>query len=345
MCSTLRGRSSAACHGPGITLSCPKLTISPNVSDQHVHDGHNLHDYLTYAAAWHSGAAHGLNLLPIFQHLEQDFVSLITSLPEFLEPYQSVNADGATVRRYAIINPDNQAQIDTHAVAAKTSSLVFSPTASKQPKPSDSSQNATRQAATARPQSHHAATHRPPAEGTALDDATIPTGIQTALTYMQRRHGSRLTIHAPVPASQNTPHSDTTQSTTATGPTSGLCCTFALTMQPTDPAWDAKEFGSLKLQGHLSGDYPEPASYGISVDAQQNCLSDSAGSIVNQLIAAEGRQHAGSPSALQQLLRFVDNRYCHALNHCCGMHCPPFELMFWSCNLDVHCQVSDTGQS
>ena len=133
--------------------------------------------------------------------------------------------------------------------------------------------------------------------------------IRTALTYMQRRYGSGLTILTPAPASQDSPRSETTQSTLAAGSTAIVGCTFALTMQPTDPAWDTKELGSLKLQGHLNGDYPKPESYGMSVDAQQNCLSDSAGSIVNQLVAAEGRRHAGRPSALQQLLRFLDNRY------------------------------------
>lgn len=264
-----------------------------------------------YAAVWLSGAAHHLNLLPIFQHLEQDFVSLITSLPEFLEPYQSINADGATVRRYAIVNPDNQVQIDTHAAAAaaQTDSRMFSSAASKQPKQHDSSQSAARQAAAARPQSHHADTHGSPAERTALGDATMSAGIKTALTYMQRRYGSGLTILTPAPASQNSPRSETTQSTRPdTGSTASVGCTFALTMQPTDPAWDAKELASLKLRGHLNGDYPKPGSYAMSVDAQQNCLSDSAGSIVNQLVAAEGRRHAGRPTALQQLLRFVDNR-------------------------------------
>ncbi len=39
-------------------------------------------------------------------------------MPEFLEPYQSVNTDGATVRRYALVNPDNQVQIDSQAMKA-----------------------------------------------------------------------------------------------------------------------------------------------------------------------------------------------------------------------------------
>lgn len=136
----------------------------------------------------------------------------------------------------------------------------------------------------------------------------MPAGIKTALTYMQRRYGSGLTIHPPAPVSQTSPQSETTESAASKKSPASLCCTFALTIQPTDPAWNAKELGSLKLQGYLTGGYPKPESYSISVNGQQNCLSDNAGSIVNQLVAAEGRQHAGRPGALQQLLRFVDNR-------------------------------------
>ena len=292
---------------------------------QHVHDWHDLHDY-RYAAEWCTGVCNDLNLLPVFQHLEQDFVSLLTCLPELLEPYQSVNADGATVRRYAIINPDNWVQIDTHAAAAKTDSQVPSSAASRQPKQSDFSQSAASKAAAARPQSHRTVTHSPPLQGIAVGDATVPAGINTALTYMQRRYGSGLIISAPSPASQTSSNSETTQSPLASGSAASLGCTFALTIQPTDPAWDAKELGSLKLQGHLSGDYPKPGSYGISLDGQQHHLSDSAGSIVNQLVAAEGRRHAGRSGALQQLLRFVDNRYCHALNCCCDVPSSPSEF-------------------
>lgn len=247
-----------------------------------------------------------MSLLPIFQHFEQNFVALITSLPEVLEPYQSVNADGATVRRYAILNSDNQVHMDTHAGAKQTHSQASTLAASKPPKESDSTQSAARQTAPTGQQSYSRDIHSTMSDTTAVTDAA-PAGVKTALTYMQRRYGLGLTIQPPAPASQTSPQSAIESAVTAKSPAS-LCCTFVLTIQPTDPAWDAKELGSLKLHGYLTGDYPKLESYSISVDAQQNCLSDNAGSIVNQLVAAEGRQHAGRPGALQQLLRFVDNR-------------------------------------
>lgn len=198
--------------------------------------------------------------------------------------------------------------MDTHAAAKKTHSQASSSAASKPRRQIDSAQSAAQQAAPTGQQSHSRETHSTTPDSTAVTDA-MPAGVKTALTYMQRRYGLGLTIHPPAPASQTSPQSETTQSAATTKSPASLCCTFALTIQPTDPAWDAKQLGSLKLQGHLTGDYPKSESYSITVDAQQNCLSDKAGSIVNQLVVAEGRQHAGRPGALQQLLRFVDNRY------------------------------------
>ncbi|KAL3135703.1 hypothetical protein ABBQ38_006174 [Trebouxia sp. C0009 RCD-2024] len=240
-----------------------------------------------------AGVAHSLHLMPLFQHLERDFVSLITCLPEFLEPYQSVNAGGATVRRYAIINPDNQVHIDTHAAPAKTHSQT--PPAASTHKPDEP---ATRAAAPATSRSHITDAHSMPPNTTAVSNA-MPAGMKAALTYMQRRYGAGLTIHDPAPASTALPDAKAIASPG---------CTFSLTMQPTDPAWDAKELHRLQLQGQLTREYPKQDSYSICVDSQQNSISASAGGIVNQLIAAEARRHAGRPGALQQLLRFVDNR-------------------------------------
>lgn len=245
------------------------------------------------AATSGTGATHGLNLIPIFQHLEEHFVSLITCLPEFLEPYQSVNADGATVRRYAIINPDNQVHIDTRAAPAKANSQVSSfASMLKQ------SQPAARPAPSAKPHSHNTDTQSLAPNSSAVSNA-MPAGMKAAVTYMQRRYGAGLTIHEPAPIPETLPDAEAAAS---------IACTFSLTLQPTDPAWDAKELHSLQLQGQLNRSYPRQDSYSLLVDPQQNSISPSAGSVVNQLIAAEGGRHSGRPGALQQLLRFVDNR-------------------------------------
>ena len=243
-----------------------------------------------------TGTTSDLNLAYILQDLQQHFVTLITSLPEFLEPYQSVNADGATLRRFAIVDPDNQVQIDSHV---KSGSQASHPPA----KANQHHSSQPTRALPARPSISNKTSSRQPAGSTAPSNATH-AGIQSALTYMQRRYGSGLTIHNPP--------SDPSHPLSAADPpqlvASQKGCTFALSMQPTDPAWDAKELKSLALQGHLSADYPDQGTYSLALDANQGHISSSAASIVNQLIAAEGRAHLGRPNALQQLLRFVENR-------------------------------------
>ncbi len=44
----------------------------------------------------------------MFDAAQRDFVSLISYIPELVEPYEGTNADGATVRRFAIVNADQE---------------------------------------------------------------------------------------------------------------------------------------------------------------------------------------------------------------------------------------------
>lgn len=268
----------------------------------------------------------------MFQYLQQNFLSLITSMPEFLEPYQSVNADGATVRRYAIVNPDNQVQIDVHATGAAPKATRNTETKPHQRKKSQACEksaaaachDSVSQASTATAGDNKASGHvhvdstsagvlhtqqagSVRVEDSASNTATValPAGIRSAVTYMQRRYSDGLTVLIPYQTSDtDAAQSPGEQSQSAANPV----CTFLLTMQPTDPAWDAKQLQSLKLQGHMGALYPQQGSYGLQLDPQQQQLLGNASSIVDQLIAGEGRQHAGRPGAMQQLLRFVDNR-------------------------------------
>ena len=50
----------------------------------------------------------GFGLASIFDAAAANYVSLLSSLPELVEAYQSTDTAGATVRRYAIINDDQQ---------------------------------------------------------------------------------------------------------------------------------------------------------------------------------------------------------------------------------------------
>lgn len=70
-----------------------------------------LHGVWAAAAAGRSGggAVHGsqtdpLGLHAVLRHAEQQFVQLITSCPQFVEAYEGVDSNGATQRRYAIVD-------------------------------------------------------------------------------------------------------------------------------------------------------------------------------------------------------------------------------------------------
>jgi hypothetical protein len=60
------------------------------------------------AFQWRSGGGEALELGRLLMPCATAFVSLITSLPELVEPYEGVNDAGATLRRFAIINTDTQ---------------------------------------------------------------------------------------------------------------------------------------------------------------------------------------------------------------------------------------------
>lgn len=268
-----------------------------------------------------AGGPSSLQLDVIFRHLQQSFVPLITSMPELLEPYQSVNSDGATVRRYAIINPDNQVQINTH-LASNAPNIAAQPagkshqqkqlrtttspgSAVSQTDASSDNTNSTANAVSTASSSvsqgelhdrnHSSATAS--ASSSAL--AELPASIRSAVTYMQRRFGSSLSIQVSDAKDARSPDEASAAHDV---------CTFQLTLQPTDPAWDAKQLQNLRLQGRMSGQYPQQGCYSLQLHEQQQHISESASSVVNQLIAGEARQHVGRPGALQQLLRFIDNR-------------------------------------
>ena len=61
-------------------------------------------------AAAGDGAAGGFGLTALLDAASRDFVALVTSIPELVEAYEGADAAGATVRRYAIVNEDQQVE-------------------------------------------------------------------------------------------------------------------------------------------------------------------------------------------------------------------------------------------
>ena len=250
-------------------------------------------------------------------------------MPEFLEPYQSVNTDGATVRRYALVNPDNEVQIDSQAMQApprasakvkqqqqqlqtaaqasecQPASGIIRAAASQDSIATTTSRKATSNAAAGIQTSHTPTGSRTAASASRLSTDAFSAGIKSAVTYMQRRYSTGLTmIPSPTSCSSADAYADPELPET----TAQAVCAFELTMQPTDPAWDAKELQSLKLHGCMDAEYPKVGSFRLQLHPEQQFITKSACSIMDQLIAGEGRQHAGRPGAMQQLVRFVDNR-------------------------------------
>ena len=76
---------------------------------------------------------------------------------------------------------------------------------------------------------------------------------------------------------------------------------FLLDLEPTDPEWDARQQGSLLLQGLLTSRYPAPGSFGLlPVAASSEDGPAAAGG------PASGSQGAGA--ALRLLAKHVENR-------------------------------------
>ena len=250
-------------------------------------------------------------------------------MPELLEPYQSVNTDGATVRRYALVNPDNQVQIDFQAMQApprasakveqqqqqlqtaaqasecQPASGIIQAAASQDNIATATSRKPTSNASAGIQTAHTPACSKTAASASRVSTDELPAGIKSAVTYMQRRYSTGLTmITSPTSSSSADARARSELPETA----AKAVCAFELTMQPTDPAWDAKELQSLKLQGYMDAEYPKVGSFRLQLHPEQQLVTQNACSIMDQLIAGEGRQHAGRPGAMQQLVRFVDNR-------------------------------------
>lgn len=301
----------------------------------------------------------GLQLASIFEDATENFVSLITLLPSVIEPYQSVNADGATVRRYTIINTDHEVTADAaqggtatpsqqpasplqsarqattaskptseanaaeqkqprqslgvaagtlHKKPAAADRLFSSPAAPPSSKPFQTD-GAKYQASRAAFDSHALLPGQATTAAADTNVSQLPSSIQAAIKYMQRRYGSvTVCLDSPQTFPQHKASPSAAQLSTAGVRHDTSVCHVLLDLQPTDPAWDLKQAQKLQLAIDFSTDYPQQGSFSICLASQQAHLSDAATSIVNKLIAAEAARAAGRNTAVQQLLRFVENR-------------------------------------
>ena len=70
------------------------------------------------------GAEAGAQLGPLFRRMHDDYLQLLTGLPECIEAYEASSASGATLRRFAIVQDAVRSQ---EAPQLKGGTILFRP--------------------------------------------------------------------------------------------------------------------------------------------------------------------------------------------------------------------------
>jgi len=113
-------------------------------------------------------------LVPVYQHAEQNFVALLTSLPNLVESYESVDSNGASVRRYMINDPSSHLEVTTDPQARSFTQQH------QEDEPGRDSKAGRRGT---------------PAEGGSPSAPSIPlTALDRDLAYLQRRYRSAFLV-------------------------------------------------------------------------------------------------------------------------------------------------------
>jgi hypothetical protein len=246
-----------------------------------------------------------LNLAPLWATAAQQYVHLLTLVPEVLESYQSTDASGGTVRRWAVLSDQTTVHIDAsvHPSASSAAAAAAAATAG------GSAKQQPQQAATAAAQAA-----APP----------LPRGVQQELDFLQKRHGLRQlppgqaaadAVAGQLAGLRLAGGGAQTAPPAAPAATEGAAAAalevpmvvFELRVQPTDPAWDSSH--PLLLAGSLAGGYPQAAgSLVLTVSPQQpQPLPELQRQVLDKLLAAEVASATGRPGALRSLVRYVEN--------------------------------------
>ena len=237
-----------------------------------------------------------LHLGLIFQHLHDQYLQLITSDSSLIEAYQSVDAAGATIRRYAFVDPRSRVEMQPGKQPTSSSTSRHAPHAEApklgQAKASAGSSSSERNAASL------------PHPGFAAG-----TSAQAELTYLQRRfvasfkHLPGSSAHTNSQQSVSQPQNGHASLPAQGTPPAPPPMDFQLVMQPTDAAW---ENGELVLRGQLQATYPQTGSWALRI-----CPSSAMGAkqchVLMKLVEAA---HAGQALThpLRSAVRHLENR-------------------------------------
>lgn len=244
----------------------------------------------------HLPAAPGaLNLALPWALAQQQFVHLLSLVPDCLEAYQTEDAWGSTVRRWAVLNDTTTVQID----------------ASVHP----SSPPAKRAAASSGPAAPAAAGGT--AAGATQPAALLPRALQAELDFMQKRYGMQAqprstagAAGAAAAAEQLAGLSLSSAGAATTGApeaAAGWQLAFEVSLRPTDPAWDPAH--PLLLCGSLQpASYPAAGSLSLAVSpAQQPELAALQREVLGKLVQQQVAGACGRPGPLRAVLRHLEN--------------------------------------
>ena len=120
---------------------------------------------VSITANWGTGSS-GLQLASIFRDAQTEFLALVTSLPELVEAYESVDTAGASARRYMINDPDSRLE----SQPAATAHPAPAPAA---PAPAQGSSGET---------------------AVATENAWLPPELEAEIAYLQRRYRSAFLV-------------------------------------------------------------------------------------------------------------------------------------------------------
>lgn len=218
-------------------------------------------------------------------------MALLTSDGSFLEPYQSVDAAGATVRRHTFVDPSAaSAELEQHVAANDPADVRSAAATTKQ---------------------HASGIHASPSDE-ASQHACLPsfaagTPAAAEQTYLQRRFGPVFRQHP------NAPTKPALQFATQSPPKSPAAggheprqqaVHFELQLQPTDASWDST--AQLRLRGRLHASYAEAGSWALQI------LPNSMVSTKQAQLMMRLAEHAGSgkgaASPIRAILRHLENR-------------------------------------
>ncbi|KAL4457732.1 hypothetical protein ABPG75_012597 [Micractinium tetrahymenae] len=244
-----------------------------------------------------SGPAPGaLNLPLLWAQASHCFLHLITLLPEALEAYECEDAQGSTVRRWAVLSDEATVTVDASVApkpAATAPGSVPGTVAGQAAASPAGSATGSRQAQAQQAQRGQPQPAEPP--------GGLPGALQQELAFLGRRYGLRQLPPADAAAAQLaslhlSPGSAAEAAGAAAvgggaaraGQVPAPAVAFELALQPTDPAWEPGSHPpQLLLQGWAGATYPRPGSLVLAVSPQQPQLGQLPREVLDKLLAEE----------------------------------------------------------